>query len=405
MNRRPKRVLMLLQNNPYPQDIRVRREAETLAAAGYRVTVLAQRKSDQPWADTVERVTVYRFPAPPEGNGIVGYFLEYGYSMAALLGYSLFAWLRRGVDVVHLHNPPDMLILIAWLFKSAGKRIVFDHHDLAPAMYQALFDDGSDVLYKLLIFFESLSCRMADHIIVTNRSYSRHDVEMHGVAPENITVVRNGPDPARLAPSKEINTKKLNGKITICYVGDMGQHDGLDYLLHALGHLRFQMGRQDFHCVLVGSGSAWDDLQALSRELVIEDHLTFTGWVAHEQVRGQMEAADICVAPEPSNSYNNRSTMIKIMEYMAMARPIVAFDLPEHRVSAQGAARYARANDVVDFANQIAQLMDDPDRRRKLGEIGRRRVEEELAWSYQAEKLKQAYSNLWVKREKEEQLS
>src|SRR5690606_20469306 len=113
-----------------------------------------------------------------------------------------------------------------------------------------------------------------------------------------------------------------------------------------------------------------------------EDYVCFTGWVEPSQVNRYVSAADICVAPEPSNPYNDRCTVIKVAEYMALGKPVVAFDLPEHRHTAQSAALYARPNEVEDLAQKIVLLMDDPALRQTLGEFGRRRVETELAWPY-----------------------
>jgi glycosyltransferase involved in cell wall biosynthesis len=120
----------------------------------------------------------------------------------------------------------------------------------------------------------------------------------------------------------------------------------------------------------------------------------FTGWVEPAEVAQYLSVADICVAPEPSNSYNDRSTVVKMMEYMALGKSIVAFDLPEHRVTAQDAALYARPNDELDFARHIVTLMDDPQRRDKMGRAGRERVEKELAWPHQAMRLIHAYETL-----------
>lgn len=386
-------MLMLLENNPYPQDVRVRQEANTLAAAGYRVAVIGPGRRGQAWRETIGAVHVYRFPEPPEASGFLGYLWEYGYATTAMLLLSLYVFFERGFDIVHAHNPPDTLVFVAALYKLAGRRFVYDHHDLAPEMYQALFAARANAMvHRLLIRLERFSCRLADRVIVTNRSYRDVALERAGVPASKITVVRNGPDltlwrePSRAAPQPE--------ETTICYVGTMGRHDGVDHLLQALHHLAHTLDRSDFRCVLVGDGEARPHLAALSERLRLGERVHFAGRVAHDEVPGFLEAADLCVAPEPSNPYNDRSTMIKIMEYMAAGRPIVAFDLPEHRFSAREAALYARPNDELDFARRLALLMDDPERRHALGRTGRQRIEAELAWSHQQESLLAAYRAL-----------
>jgi len=390
-----RRVLMLLENNPYPQDGRVRREASTLTAAGYEVSIVCPSAPGQPRREVLDGVSVYRFPAAPAANGFLSYLWEYGYSMVATFILSMFIFLCEGFDIVHAHNPPDTFAFIAACYKLFGKRFVYDHHDLAPEMYYARFGGrGSRLVYHVLIWLEKLSCQLADHVIATNESYKTVEMERGRVPEKRITIVRNGPDLNRLwlvAPDPGLRRKR---ETIICYVGDMGFHDGVDYLLTALQYLVYNLGRPDFLCILVGAGDAWLDLKSLTERRRLSDHVLFTGWVEHTELIRWLSAADICVAPEPSNSYNDRSTAIKIMEYMALGKPIVAFDLPEHRVTAQHAAVYARPNDELDFAQQIAALIDDPERRRRIGRIGRERVETELAWSYQEKYLLEAYEAL-----------
>lgn len=388
------RILMLLENNPFPQDGRVRQEAAALVDDGYHVSVIAPRGTEQPWFEQANGVEIYRFPTPPEASGFLGYLLEYGYATASIGALSLWVLLTRGFDIVHTHNPPDTLVLIAGFFKLLGKRFVFDHHDLAPEMYSALFDDSNPIVYRALLLFEKLSCRLADAVFATNDSFRRVVIDRHGVPDEAITIVRNGPDLMRLRPVEPAADVQCAGKLTICYVGEMGFHDGVDYLLRSLHYLITDLRRTDAYCVLVGGGDAWLSMQELSTTLEIADHVLFTGWVAHTDVARYLCAADICVAPEPSNAYNDRCTVIKMMEYMALGKPIVAFDLPEHRFTAQTAAVYAQPNDELDFALQLSALMDDPVQRTLMGEAGRERVGSELAWSHQAQRLLTAYDML-----------
>jgi glycosyltransferase involved in cell wall biosynthesis len=389
------RVLMLLENAPYPQDQRVRREATELVNAGYQVSLICPAAPGQARAETIDGVHVYRYPAPPEANGLLGYLVEYGYSLAASFVISLFVLLRRGFDVVHAHNPPDLFVFIAAFYKLLGKRFVFDHHDLAPEMYLARFPGrGNRLVYLALVWLEKLTCRLADHVIATNQSYALVERKRDGVPPERITIVRNGPDLNRLRivdPDPEL--RKKAGTI-IGYVGVIGYQDGLDYLLRALRHLVFDLGRDDVYCVIVGKGDAWTGLTQLAVDLGIDRHIWFAGRVSDADLIRYLSTADICVVPDPSNPFTDRSTMIKVMEYMALAKPIVAFDLPEHRFSAQQAALYARPNEEMEFARAIALLMDDPEQRQAMGAFGRQRVETQLAWQHSAPNLLSAYRTL-----------
>ncbi len=392
-----RRILMLLENHPYPQDSRVRQEAAALVSAGYQVSVIAPAGARQRWHEIHDSVSVYRYPMPPNANGLLGYVLEYGCAMIASFFLSLLVFIREGFDVLHAHNPPDTFVFLAAFYKLFGKRFVFDHHDLAPEMYYARFPGrGNRLLHGMLLWCERLSYRLSDRAITTNGSYKALASERHGIPAKRITVVRNGPALDRLRPTEPIAELRQKAPIIIGYAGTMGVQDGVDYLLRALHHLVNDMQRKDFFCVLVGDGDAMDSLQSLATQLQLTEHLLFTSWVEPAAVPRYLSTADICVAPEPSNPYNDRSTMIKIMEYMAMAKPIVAFDLPEHHVSARTAAVYVPGNDEMAFAQALAQLMDDPARRQVMGSAGRQRVEDTLAWRHSAPHLLSAYQAVFA---------
>lgn len=394
--RRNTRVLMLLENSFYPTDSRVRQESQALARAGYQVTVISPAQRGQPARETIDGVVVYRFPAPPEANGVAAYLWEYGYSMVATFLISVWVLLHEGFDVIHAANPPDTFVLIAAPYKLLGKLFVYDHHDLAPEMYFARFGGtGNRFLHWMLVMLEKLSCRLADRIITTNQSYKTVEVQRSGVNPNQITIVRNGPDVSWLRPLEQVHELRSRGKYIIGYAGIMGYQDGVDHLLRALKHLVVDLWRTDFSCVLIGGyGDARASLMTLTTKLGLDDYVMFTGWVSDSDYTRYISTADICVDPDPSNSFNDRSTMGKIMEYMALGKPIVAFDLPEHRASAQGAALYVRPNDELEFARAIELLMDEPARREAMGALGRHRVETELAWQYSVPHLLDAYQTL-----------
>jgi glycosyltransferase involved in cell wall biosynthesis len=390
---------MLLENVPYPQDNRVRPEASALTEAGYHVTVIAPAAPGQPWHEVVDGVDTYRYPAPAALNSAFGFIWEYGCSFVASFMLSVVVFLRHGFDVVHAHNPPDLFVFIAAFYKLFGARFVFDHHDLSPEMYAARFGaKSSKVVYRVLVWLEKLSCRMADHVIATNESYKAIEAKRGGVPLDRITIVRNGPNLNRtriVAPDPGLRNL---GKTVIGYVGVMGYQDGVDFLLRALRHLAYDLRRTDFMCVLIGSGHAWTSLKALATELRLDRYVWFTGVVSEEDLLRYLCAADICVDPDPSNPFNDRSSMIKMSEYMALAKPIVAFDLPEHRVTAREAACYVQPNDELEFARALARLMDDPERRQVMGAFGRQRVESALAWPYSVPRLLEAYRSLFADR-------
>jgi glycosyltransferase involved in cell wall biosynthesis len=397
------RVLMLIENCSYPRDPRVRREAESLVGAGFDVTVICPALKAQPRTEIRNGVRIYRYAAPPEAEGFFGYVLEYGYSLAAVLSLALQVAMRHGVDVIHAANPPDLFVLIAALFKPFGVRFIYDQHDLAPEMYQARFAGRQKRSIDLVLrLCERWSYRLANHVVVTNSSYRENAINRGRVSPNRISIVRNGPDEAQLEHCAEPLTALTSaGTTVIAYLGLMGVQDGVVHLIRALNHLRCDLGRTDFRCFIIGSGEEQERLEQLTRTLGLEPYVRFTGFIPDPAYIPYVLAADICVDPAPSSDYNDRSTMLKIMDYMTLAKPIVTFDLPETRRSAGEAALYVTPNDEPEFAKAIEHLMDCPEERRAKGAMGRSRVEGELSWSCSAKSLLHAYAALSVAHKNE----
>jgi glycosyltransferase involved in cell wall biosynthesis len=390
-----RRVLFLVENLPSPFDRRVWQEATTLRDAGYEVSIICPTgKGYDQTREIIEGIHIYRYRLPVEGSGALGYAVEYA---TALFWSTVLAWrvyLTRGFDVVHACNPPDLLFLVGGMFKLLGKKFVFDHHDLNPELYEAKFE-RRDFFYRLMLKLERMTFRTADVSLATNESYRKIAVERGGMSSDRVFVVRSGPSLERMKILPPDPALKRGRKHLVGYVGVMGRQEGIDYLLHALRHIVKVLGREDVHFGLVGGGTSLAEMQALAEELGVQDYVTFTGRVPDAQMLAMLNTADVCVNPDVANEMNDKSTMNKIMEYMALGKPIVQFDLTEGRCSAQQASLYARRNDPVDFARKVIELLDNPEKRREMGEFGRRRVENELEWRYEVPKLLAAYDALW----------
>ena len=388
---------MVVENCPYLRDPRVRREAEALTAAGYRVSVICPSHGGRR-LETFGGVKVYEFPIWQFTTSIPGYIIEYGYAMMAIALLCLWIWLTDGFDVLHVANPPDCVVPMLGVYKLIGKRVVYDQHDLSPELYAAKF--GRNAWFsRLLLAMERYSYRLSDHVIVTNESYKELAMQRGSLPASQITVVRNGPDMGTIdaaPPDPELRRKSSN---IIAFAGVTGPQDGIDGLCRALHHLRHTLQIDDFYCVVLGDGDALASAKNLARELKVDDRIWFAGWISDpEKYASYLAAADICVAPDPFNSYNDRSTFVKIMEYMAAGKPIVGYELCETRRSAMDAALYARTGDVEDFARQIAILIHDPQLRRSMGDAGSRRVQRELAWQHWAPNLLDVYKTLTPSR-------
>jgi glycosyltransferase involved in cell wall biosynthesis len=387
-------VLFLVENLPSPFDRRVWQEAGALRDAGYAVSIICPTgRGCEKKYEVIDDIHIWRYDLPREGAGALGYLVEYSVALFFTFVLSLRVLQKRGFDVIHACNPPDLFFLVGGFYKLFGKKFVFDHHDANPELYVAKFG-RKGAFHRLLLLLERLTFRTADVSIATNESYRRIAMERGGMDPDKVFVVRSGPSLERMRVVPPVEALKHGRRYLVGYVGVMGRQEGIDYLLRAAAHLVHQKQRRDVHFGLVGGGTSLEELKALARELRIDDYVTFTGRVPDAELLAMLNTADVCVNPDVANEMNDISTMNKVMEYMALGKPIVQFDLTEGRFSAQGASLYARRNDPVDLAEKIAELLDDPARRAAMGEFGRRRVERELEWRYEAPKLIAAYGTL-----------
>ncbi len=388
------RILMLLENAGYPDDTRVVLEAETLQEAGHQVTVICPGPFRSRRTEVINGVRVYRYQQLPEMGGLAGYVIEWGYSLTVTWLISLYVLLRRGVDVVHSHAPPDLYMVIGRFYKLLGKKYVFDHHDLSPELYQAKKGGGgSKMVDGCLRWLERSACRAANRLIATNETQRQIQIDRGGADPANCYVVRNGPHLRFLEPYEPLEEFASTSNVIFGYVGMMGVQDGVDYLLKMLHTLRTQHDRHDFHCLILGEGPAVNMLKELCAELDLDGHVTFMGFVRGERLLRAIATFDIAVTPDPSNEYNDSCTTIKTMEYMAMGKPTVAFDLPENRFTAGDAALYAQCNEIEHLALQAAKLMDNAALRQRLGARGRQRIEDRLLWVHQAKNLLALYDS------------
>jgi glycosyltransferase involved in cell wall biosynthesis len=384
-------VLIIVENLPVPFDRRVWQEARALRDAGAAVSIICPLgKGHTSHEEVLEGIHIYRHPLLLEARGGWGFILEYG---AALFHETRLAWkifFRHGIDIIHACNPPDLIFLVALPFKLMGKPVIFDHHDINPELYEAKFDKRG-VFWNLLRLVEWLTFKTANVVISTNGSYRQIACTRGGKSSDDVFIVRSGPDLTRLRAVEPNPAYKKGRPFLVGYVGVMGEQEGVDLLLAAIHHLVKTKQRSDIQFVLMGSGPQFKPLQKLSSDLDLDEYVTFTGRVPDQTLFEVLSTADVCVNPDRVNEMNDKSTMNKILEYMAFAKPIVQFDVTEGRVSAQGASLYAKANDPVDFANKIENLLTDETGRMEMGKLGRTRVENELAWHHEVPKLIAAY--------------
>jgi glycosyltransferase involved in cell wall biosynthesis len=389
-----RRVLILVENLPVPFDRRVWQEACTLRDAGYAVSVVCPTgKGYEKRYELLDDIHVHRYRLPLEADGALGYALEYGVALFWSFLLSLRILVTRGFDVIHACNPPDLFFLLGGFYKLFGKKFVFDHHDLNPELYEAKFG-RRDFFYRLLLKLEQLTFRTADVAIATNESYRDVALERGGMDPARVFVVRSGPSLERLRIRPPDEKLKAGRRHLVGYVGVMGRQEGIDLLLHAVRVIVSCYAREDVHFALVGGGTSLEELRELASELGIAGYVTFTGRVPDDELLAVLNTAEVCVNPDRACALNDKSTMNKVMEYMALGKPVVQFDLTEGRRSAGEASLYAQPDDPLDLAAKIVALLDDPQRRETMGRAGRARIERSLEWRHQAPRLLAAYAAL-----------
>lgn len=389
-----RKILIIVENLPVPFDRRVWQEARALRAFGAEVAIICPTgKGYTQRYEFLEGIHVYRHPLPFDASGALGYLIEYG---TALFWETVLAWrilFRHGFDTIHGCNPPDLIFLVALPLKLFGRKYIFDHHDINPELYEAKFNKRG-LFWRLLVALEWLTFKTADIVISTNESYRSIAIDRGGKKPDDIFVVRSGPDLSRVRELPPNDALKNGRSYLVGYVGVMGDQEGVDLLLESVRHLVYERARRDIQFVLVGGGPSLDSLKAQATSMGLDSYVAFTGRAPDQLLFEVLSTADVCVNPDRVNPMNDKSTMNKILEYMALSKPIVQFDVAEGRFSAQEASLYAKANDPVDFAEKIEELLADPERRAAMGQFGRHRIETQMSWSYEVPNLIAAYKRV-----------
>jgi glycosyltransferase involved in cell wall biosynthesis len=388
------KVLMVVENLPVPFDRRVWQEANALKDAGAEVSVICPTgKGFEAKHELINGINVYRHDLPTEANSAIGYLWEYSAALWAQFTLASKVYFKSGVNVIHGCNPPDLIFLVALPFKLLGVKYVFDHHDINPELYEAKFGKRG-AFWTLMVLFERLTFMTANLSIATNESYRTIAIERGKKDPNKVHVVRSGPDLNKIR-RVPVNNQLKNGRpYMVGYVGVIGAQEGLDLLIESIHHVIYNRNRTDIQFCIVGSGPSLQDIKTLASQRGVADYVSFLGRVPDALLLEVLSTADVCVNPDRVNPMNDKSTMNKILEYMAVGAPIVQYDVTEGRFSAQEASLYAKPNDSQDFGDKIIELIEAPDRRKIMGDYGYRRVAEHLSWEVERPKLVDAYTTL-----------
>jgi glycosyltransferase involved in cell wall biosynthesis len=385
-------VLILVQNLPVPFDRRVWQEALALTEAGYQVHVICPAAKDYPrHREIIDGIRVYRYEPRLEARRAVGYIAEYGIAILAQLRLALAIRLRYPVKIVHICNPPDLLFLAVLPLLPLDCRMVYDHHDACPELMAAKGHSEGSKLVRITRFAERLTYRLASVSLETNESYQQIALGRGRMRSDDVFIVRSAPSASRFALARPDEKWRSGRKYLVAYVGVMGIQDGLDYLIDAALVMIQKRGQENVQFVLIGTGPEFPRLRDRVRSLGLDDLVTFTGRLSEEDLGSVLATADVCVNPDEANVMNDISTMNKVLEYMAVGKPIVQFDLREGRFSAGDASLYATGNDPVSLADCIMSLLEDQEKRTSMGEFGRQRLTTELSWESQVPALLAAY--------------
>lgn len=397
-DKKPRRVLIVVENLPVPLDRRVWLEATTLTAHGYQVSVICPtgRGWDKQY-EVIDGIHIYRYPEPVEAHsGAVAYAREYLHSLIHWFRLARKVRREQGFDVIQGCNPPDLIFLLALWYRWRGVRYLFDHHDVCPELFEAKFG-RKGLLYKIMLIWERMTFATASVSIATNESFREIAHRRGKMRPEDVFVVRSAPKIEKFEIRPADPAMRHGAGTVLGYVGVIGQQEGMDLLVAAADHLINRMGRRDVHFLIVGFGPEVPNVEADVAARGLTDWFTFTGALYGDDLLRALNSCDIGVSPDPRNAMNDISTMNKVMEYMTLEKPVVQFDLKEGRASAGEASVYASANDPVDFAVKIAELMDAPERRAEMGRIGRDRVLNRLSWAHSVPYLLAAYDRIFAK--------
>ena len=394
-NTNQRKILIIVENLPVPFDTRVWQEATTLAANGYIVSVISPKgKGYIKEEELLQGVHIFRHDLPTEGNGVLGYAKEYILALKEEVRLDKKIYKEIGFDVIHGCNPPDNIYVVARKFKKYGVKYVFDHHDICPELYEAKFGCKKGIFYHSQMWLERQTYKHCTFAFVTNESYKKIAIERGGMEPDKVIVLRSGPKLERMRIMDPVLSIKRNYQYMVGYLGVIGQQEGIEYLLEAAQYIKQK--ENNVFWGIVGGGPHLETLKKQAHEMGLDDCVEFTGRVSDQKMLEYLNTADVCVNSDKYNAMNDKSTMNKILEYMALAKPIVQFDLAEGRYSAQKASLYARNNNAEDMALKIIELLHNPKKRKQMGEFGYNRVVNELSWEHTSKALLDGYERFFA---------
>jgi glycosyltransferase involved in cell wall biosynthesis len=392
----PGGVLIIVENLPVPFDRRVWQEAKALKEAGYGVAVICPKGKGQTSSyEDIDGIHIYRHSLPNEASdSAAGFVIEYASALFWQLRLSVKIFRRHGFDVIHACNPPDLIFLVALIYKIFfRKKFLFDHHDVIPEMFEVKFERRG-FFHKALLFCERMTFLFADASLATNETFKRIAIERGRMSPQRVWVVKSYPDLntfRRVSPDPALRKGRAH---LVGYVGIMNAQDRVDLLLLAMQHIVRRLHREDIQCLLVGDGPEYENLVRMTEEMGLASFITFAGYLTGAPLLRHLSSLDVGAIPDPPNPYNDKISLNKVFEYMALGIPFVQYDLAESRSQAGAAAVIAKDPTPEGLGEAIVRLIDDPERRAEMAAMGMSRAREEFCWEAEKSRLLEAYATL-----------
>ncbi len=384
-------VLLIVQNNSFPFDRRVYKEALSLKNNGFNVFVICPKSEKENKSfETIDGIEVYRYKDLPASGGKLSYILEYFNSISKIFFKSIKLIFTKKIDAVHVANPPDFFWPLAKFVRLFGVKFIYDQHDLAPEVAKIKFQ--SNFFHKLLLLNEKLTVKNADGIIVVNNSFKQRLIERYKIDKNLCEIVYNGPpEHFDAKPNEQLISKYQNYKVVL-YIGLMAASDNINIIIEAAKKIVFEQNRKNIKFLLVGDGYARASLENLTKQYNLTEYVEFLGLVDYERVKEYLYIADVCVAPDTPNGLNEYLTLVKVLEYLKAGKAFVSFDLLETRVIANESGLYA--NDLNDYVEKILYLLDNPDIAEKMGQKGKERINRNFLWKHSEQHLLALYDKL-----------
>lgn len=386
-----KKILLIVQNNSFPWDSRVYKEARSLQNHGYEVFVISPRSSiDSARQEDIDNIHVFRYKNNKSDGTIFGFIFEYLTSLTKIYFFSLYIVLFKKIKAVHVANPPDFFWLLAFFLYFFRVKFIYDQHDLATIMFRLKFNNL--LIQKFIDFSEKITIKFSSGIIVANETFKNRLISKAWLKDKPCAIVYNGPNNNFKAQyNKDLHSKYIGYKVAL-FVGLMTINDNVEVLVEVADMIINKFNRRDIKFVLVGDGEVREKLQEFSAKLNVKEYVDFTGLVNTSEVMEYIELADVCLAPDQRNGLNEYLTLIKILEYMKLSKPFVAFQLDETMIMAKDSGLYAK--DINDFADKLLYLIDNPEVGNGYGSRGYQRVMRNFLWTHSESMLINFYKDL-----------